>query len=317
MVTVSAAAPLVVPNSLATIEGNSNNAFPFSIAASSMRYQQVFAASEFGTQPLTITQITFRPDGPAGNAFSTTLSNVQINLSTTSAAPDGLSSTFANNVGGDDTVVFPSGPLALSSLDTGSGPRDFDIVINLTTPFVYDPSAGNLLFDARNFSGGSTTAFDHQFTPSDPVSRVFGAVGSSTGTPDTSGLVAAFELVLPFIEVEIDIKPGNEPISINCENDKGVISVAILTTGEFDATTVEHTTVIFGGASETHLDKKADGPRRHEEDVDNDGGTDLVLHFQLAATNLTCESTEGSLTGETFDGGAIAGTDAVRMVGGD
>ena len=80
---------------------------------------------------------------------------------------------------------------------------------------------------------------------------------------------------------------------------------------------MDHTTVTFGGASETHLDKKADGPRRHEEDVDNDGDTDLVLHFQLAATNLTCESTEGSLTGETFDGGAIAGTDAVRMVGGD
>ena len=198
VVTVSAAAtaPLVVPNSLATIEGNSNNGFPFNIAnifLSSMRYQQVFAASEFGTQPLTITQITFRPDGGAfGTAFSSTLSNVQINLSKTSAAPDGLSSTFADNVGGDDTVVFPSGPLALSSLNTGSGPRDFDIVINLTTPFVYDPSEGNLLFGVRNFSGGFTTQFDSH-SASDPVSRVFiGDVGSPTGNLDTHGLVAKF-----------------------------------------------------------------------------------------------------------------------------
>jgi hypothetical protein len=116
------------------------------------------------------------------------------------------------------------------------------------------------------------------------------------------------------IFVDIDIKPGSDPNSINCNNDKGVIAVAILTTDDFDATTVDHTTVTFEGASETHVDKNSGVARRHEEDVDGDGDTDLVLHFRLGDTGLTCDSVEGTLEGETFDGQAITGTDAVRMI---
>jgi uncharacterized repeat protein (TIGR01451 family) len=112
----------------------------------------------------------------------------------------------------------------------------------------------------------------------------------------------------------VDIKPGSDPNSINCTNERGVIAVAILTTEDFDATTVDHTTVIFEGASETHVDKKTGEPRRHEEDVDGDGDVDLIFHFRLDDTNLICNSTEGILTGETFHGQSIEGVDSVRMV---
>jgi len=115
--------------------------------------------------------------------------------------------------------------------------------------------------------------------------------------------------------VDIDIKPGSDPNSINCNNANGVITVAILTTADFDATTVDHTTVTFEGASETHVDRRTGVARRHEEDVDGDGDTDLVLHFRLGDASLTCNSTEGMLMGDTFDGHAIEGADAVRMVG--
>ncbi len=118
------------------------------------------------------------------------------------------------------------------------------------------------------------------------------------------------------IEIEIDIKPGSDPNSINCNNDNGVIPVAILTTETFDATTVDHTTVTFEEAGETHVNKKSGEPRRHEEDVDDDGDTDLVLHFRMRDTALHCGSTKGTLLGETFDGVAIEGADSVRMVGG-
>jgi hypothetical protein len=87
------------------------------------------------------------------------------------------------------------------------------------------------------------------------------------------------------------------------------------TVDDFDATTVDHTTVTFEGATETHLDKKTGLPRRHEEDVDGDGDIDLVFHFRFGDSNLGCASTEATLVGETFDGTAIEGTDAVRMVG--
>lgn len=57
-------------------------------------------------------------------------------------------------------------------------------------------------------------------------------------------------------------------------------------------------------------------PRRHVKDVDGDGDLDLVFHFRLGDTGLTCNSTEGTLTGQTFGGAAIEGTDALHMVGG-
>jgi len=195
---------VVVPNSAATTEGDTNNSWPFNIAAGglpSQRYQQVYAASQFGGLPSgggLITQIVFRPDAFAGQAFTSTLPDIQIDLSTTSATDDGLSSTFANNVGADDTVVFARGALTLSSAFTGppNGPKDFDIIITLSTPFLYNPALGNLLLDVRNFGGGSTTSFDAVFTSGDGVSRVYNSdVNSTTGSPDTLGLVTGFIIV--------------------------------------------------------------------------------------------------------------------------
>jgi len=118
------------------------------------------------------------------------------------------------------------------------------------------------------------------------------------------------------IEVEIDIKPGSGPNSINCNNPNGVIPVAILSSDSFDATTVDHTTVTFEGASETHMDKRTGQPRRHEEDVNGDGRMDLVFHFRLGDADLGCSSTEARLEGETFDGQPIFGVDSIRMVEG-
>ena len=112
----------------------------------------------------------------------------------------------------------------------------------------------------------------------------------------------------------IDIKPGSDPNSINCTTPALMIPVAILTTEAFDATTVDHTTVTFEGASEAHLTPQ--GVQRHEMDVDGDGDVDLVFHFLLGDTGLTCSSTEGALTGLTFDGQTIWSMDSVNMIGG-
>lgn len=86
-----------------------------------------------------------------------------------------------------------------------------------------------------------------------------------------------------------------------------------MTTAAFDATTVDHATVEFEGAYEAHIDDLTGEPVRHEVDVDEDGKLDLVLHFLYRVTDLTCESTEGCLTGETFGGVSIQGCDFVSM----
>jgi hypothetical protein len=116
------------------------------------------------------------------------------------------------------------------------------------------------------------------------------------------------------LEVEIVIKPGGNPNSINCKNHNGVIPIAILTTADFDALTVDHTNVWFEGAEETHIDKKSGLPRRHEEDVDRDGDLDLVFHFRLGDTALTCESVEGTLTGLLWDKTEFTGSAELSVV---
>ena len=88
-----------------------------------------------------------------------------------------------------------------------------------------------------------------------------------------------------------------------CNSGNGVVPVVILTTDSFDATTVDHTTVRFGDAQETHSSKK--GVTRHEEDFDGDGDLDLVFHFRVDETGYDCDTAETVLTGTTFDGQPI------------
>ena len=199
------AGTIIVPIAEDGTEGNANNTLPFDIAGfalSSERYQQIYAPLAFPAGPILITGIDFRPDAGLGSAFSATLPSIQIDLSTTSATVDALSTTFANNVGADDTVVFAMGPLSLSSADIGpaGGPKDFDIHIVFTTPFLYNRANGSLLLDVRNFGGGTTGIFDAEGSlTQDAISRVFTSgnqtVSSTTGTADSLGLVTQFDFV--------------------------------------------------------------------------------------------------------------------------
>jgi len=203
---------VVAPLGKLNLEGNTHNYYPYDIGGSpggagdSQRYQQAYEASDFASVPgpVLITQIAFRPDAFLGRAFSVLLPDIQINLSTITLGADGLSLVFANNLGPNDTIVFARGPLSLSSNFSGpvGGPMDFDVVITLTTPFFYDPAAGNLLMDVRNFGGGTTTVLDAESIgppTADSIGRVHttadspGGVNSpNAGHGDSAGLVTQF-----------------------------------------------------------------------------------------------------------------------------
>jgi hypothetical protein len=88
--------------------------------------------------------------------------------------------------------------------------------------------------------------------------------------------IGAFEVQPQPLSVQIDVKPGSDPNSINLAS-KGVIAVAIFTTDDFDASQVDASTVVFAGASAVHSAL---------EDVDGDGDLDMVLHFRVQDTNL-------------------------------
>ena len=119
----------------------------------------------------------------------------------------------------------------------------------------------------------------------------------------------AFALVPIKIQVDIDIKPGSFPNSINPRS-KGRIPVAILTTDDFDASLVDASTILFGpmgvAASPVHSAL---------EDVDNDQDIDLILHFDTQDTGIACGDDIGFLTGKTISGEDIEGFDSIRTVG--
>ena len=110
------------------------------------------------------------------------------------------------------------------------------------------------------------------------------------------------------IAVSIDIKPGSERNSVNPRS-KGVITVAVVGSIDFDVTQIDPATVSFGpgAASAAH-----DG---HIEDVNGDGFMDAVFHFKNRQTGIACGDTESALEGETFDDIPLGGTDSLTTVG--
>jgi hypothetical protein len=129
--------------------------------------------------------------------------------------------------------------------------------------------------------------------------------GESNVSPyDADGSVIGYAYAPCVKIVEIDIKPGSDPNSINLGS-KGVVPVAVLTTDDFDASTVDPGTVKFAGAQPV---------RWAMEDVDGDGDLDLLFHFKTQELNLTEYSIEATLTGETLGGVQIEGTDTVNIV---
>jgi hypothetical protein len=113
--------------------------------------------------------------------------------------------------------------------------------------------------------------------------------------------------------VEIDIKPGSYPNAINL-GAYGSVPVAILSTEDFDATTVDPATVQLAGA-DVEVRGKGDRFMAHEEDVNGDGLLDLVL--QVATQNLdqgTFQDGCAILSGTTYSGQCIAGMDEITIV---
>lgn len=171
---------VVVPNSLATIDGNGTDTSTSGPA--SVRWLHIYDASQFGalSGPSFLTQFALRPDKILGQSGPRSLT-LRIYASTTSRSVAGLSTTFAENLGANNTLVFDG----TVNLTTGNLPgpgntRQFDYVFPFTTPFLYDPAAGNLVLDLQIQSSGSAVTFD--IVSGDPaIGRVF-AFGSSTAT---------------------------------------------------------------------------------------------------------------------------------------
>ncbi len=117
----------------------------------------------------------------------------------------------------------------------------------------------------------------------------------------------------PVLEVLMDVKPGDPENHVPCgSHAHGMVPVALLSTADFDALTVDHEAVRFGpaGAMEAHANHH--GVIRHETDVDEDGRLDLLFHFRVDETGIQCGDTQVELVGLTFAGTTIRGIDAIQ-----
>jgi len=110
--------------------------------------------------------------------------------------------------------------------------------------------------------------------------------------------------------VTIDIKPGSDPNSINLGS-KGVVPVAILGSADFDAATVDPSTIMLAGSGVRVKGKSENYGSL--EDVNDDGYLDLVVQVYTEDLTMT-GSGIAELTGQTYGGMDIYGTDSIRVV---
>jgi parallel beta-helix repeat protein len=156
---------------------------------------------------------------------------------------------------------------------------------------------GSPCTDAGN--NGAPNLPDHDF---EGDARILDGDGDETAIVDmgVDEVVYGGSVV---VEVDIDVKPTSKSNVINLGS-RASLPVAILTTGAFDASTVDPDTVDFAGANVA---------RSAMQDVDRDGDSDLVLYFKIQQLDLDENSKEATLTGETYDGVPIEGTDRVKV----
>jgi len=167
---------------------------------------------------------------------------------------------------------------------------------------LYDQATG--AFNAT--ASMSTVRYNHTATLL-PDGTVLVAGGFNQFT-----LVASAELYGFPLSVTIEIKPpAVPPVPINLSSG-GVVSVAILSSSTFDARTVSPTTVTLAGAAVAHKGKGT--PQASIQDVNHDGLPDLVVQISTTALQLSNTAVQAVLTGQTYSGRFILGTEAVVIV---
>ena len=135
--------------------------------------------------------------------------------------------------------------------------------------------------------------------------------GSVNFTSLEVGVPPKLVITLKPMKVNIDIKPGSDTNPINTKS-QGTTPVAILSTADFDATTMlDQPSLSFGATGdETSLAFCDD----EAQDVNSDGLLDLVCHFHTQQTGFQIGDLEGILKGQTMDGTALEGNDLITFI---
>lgn len=113
---------------------------------------------------------------------------------------------------------------------------------------------------------------------------------------------------LDALTVALDVKPDDYPNCINPKG-KGVVPMAILGSSQLDAAQIDLQSLQIGDIDPEHT---------AYEDVNNDGISDVILHFatgELAQAGLLIDNAQVAISGRLFDGKTIQGFDVVHLIG--
>jgi uncharacterized delta-60 repeat protein len=270
------------------------------------------ATTDFGGSD-TAFAVALAGDGKIVAAGSTEAAGAPGDFAVARYNPDGSPDRSFGN-GGHVTTDVASG-----SNDTGNGvvvQGDHITVAGIkgaagSTSFAAVRYTGTGSLDAGFGSGGVATA-----TFGNPTNNAFdiaaqpdGKVVVAGGTADFSHGVSDFALARflgapTAIIVSVDVKPDSADNVVILQSG-GVIPVAILTTDDFNAASVDPATVCF---VKDCTEKHGIG---HLEDVNGDGRPDLLLHYETLETGIVLGDTQACLTGKTNSGMAIQGCDRI------
>ena len=112
--------------------------------------------------------------------------------------------------------------------------------------------------------------------------------------------------------VDIDIKPGSDPNSINLCS-MGVIPVAIFGSATFNVNDINRISLALADVGVKVAGKSGKDLCR-VTDVNDDGFDDLVCQFVTVGLALSGGDTTATVVGELNDGTPFEGTDSVNIV---
>jgi Bacterial pre-peptidase C-terminal domain len=113
------------------------------------------------------------------------------------------------------------------------------------------------------------------------------------------------------MQINIDIKPHDRRLTRVDPRSKHLIPVALLSSSEFNAVTVDQTSLTFGATGDEHSLARC---RHFPEDVNHDGLLDLVCFFKNQLADFQPGDLEGILRGTTGDGRAFEGHGLLKVV---
>jgi len=220
-----------------------------------------------------------------------------------------------------------------SVTDAGGLPGSQQITVTVTastnTPpgvAITDPADGTSVVEGAllSFAGTANDAEDGDIGAAlvweSTIDGSLGAGASTSATlslgvhtitatsTDSGGLPGSAQITVTITEVprvvSIDVLPGDSA-NVVLPNKAGNLPVAVLSSADFDASTVDPDSLRFGLGEATRTGDV------EISDVDGQFGNDTTVRFPVQDSGIFCNDTEVSMYGETLAGSPITGTGSI------